>query len=171
MCVCKKEESIRSVARQPLWGTWLSCLLKSVCPSAELWLTWAQQSQASRRWEVGKDGRKKAAKGPSNRGGINTPTPPPSSCTHTNIWQHTEWVMWHFGRGQGGLQGAVWQHLPRQREAVVSMALSAACCDSSLSVQEISFSQHAHWDYKNLESEAWFLIWRVTFHKKMSCRL
>lgn len=20
---------------------------------------------------------------------------------HTNIWQHTEWVMWHFGRGRG----------------------------------------------------------------------
>lgn len=45
------------------------------------------------------------------------------------LWQGTV----RRGDGDTGVQRAVWQSLPGQRETEVAMALSAARCDSSLS--------------------------------------
>lgn len=61
----------------------------------------AEQGQKKMR---GGERGQQAAKGLTHSGGINTPTPTTTHSlthAHANIWQQTEWVMWHFGRGQG----------------------------------------------------------------------
>ena len=120
--------------------------VKSVCPSAELWLTRDHQREARRRWEVGKEGeRKKAAKGLTHSDGINTPTPllihsytrPQIFGCMRSKWCDTLAGGWRYG----GVQNTVWQSLPGQRETQVPVASSAACWDSSPSfpVHELIF--------------------------------
>lgn len=65
--------------------------------------------------------------------------PPPTPCTHTRAHKYlatygvSDVTLWQ-GTGMRGVHRAVWRSLPGQREAEVPMALSAACCDYSISL-------------------------------------